>query len=239
MTSQIAKMRLLRAAPEPTVVPTVILCENSIVRLGFAHLLSNTCFQVVDVEVAKDVQPLPFEDASTALIIVSAGSDVCEAAKTVEQLRREASSAKVVVIADSVDVASITRMYRAGVDGLLLSTTRHEALIKALEMIMMGERLFPSTALLDVTQEIEQQQMRLTDRPEASQDDSTPAVLRALSEREKEVLSRLTKGAQDKVIARDLNLAEATVKVYVKSLLKKLGAQNRTQAAVIASSYIA
>jgi len=238
MTSQIANTRSLPTTPEPAGIPTIILCENSIVRLGLAHLLSNTCFQVIDVDLPKDAHPLPFEDASAALIIVSVGSDVVETSKTVEQLRREALPAKIVVIADSADVTAITRMYRAGADGLLLSSTRHEALIKALEMIMMGERLFPSTALLDVTQEIEQQQMHLTGRPDAPRSGDTPPALRTLSEREKEVLTRLTKGAQDKVIARDLNLAEATVKVYVKSLLKKLGAQNRTQAAVIASSYL-
>ncbi|WP_262031671.1 LuxR C-terminal-related transcriptional regulator [Microvirga sp. Mcv34] len=206
-------------------------------RLGLVHLLSNTNFQVVDFDATKDTQANSFEEASAALIIVGAGPDVCESSKTVAQLRGGDYSAKIVVLADSADVTAIRSIYRAGADGLLLSTTRHDALIKALELIVMGERLFPSTALLDVTHEIEQ--TKIAGVPVASTEQTGPHVLETLSDREREVLARLTKGAQDKVIARDMNLAEATVKVYVKSLLKKLGAQNRTQAAVIATSRLA
>jgi two-component system, NarL family, nitrate/nitrite response regulator NarL len=238
MTAYTANRGLPLAAREAACVPTIILCDNSITRLGLVHLLSNTCFRVMDGDPANFPRPLPFQDGSVPLIIIGAASDTGDAAKTVEQLRREAFSAKIVILADSADAAAITRTYRAGADGLLLATTRHDALIKALELIMMGERLFPSTALLDVTQEIEQQQAQPENPAENSHHEGAPPILRNLSDREMEVLSRLTKGAQDKVIARDLNLAEATVKVYVKSLLKKLGAQNRTQAAVLASSYL-
>jgi len=234
MTSQIVIKRPFRAVAGTAGVPTIIVCENSIIRLGLVHLLSNTNFQVVDFDVTKDVQSLSLEEAPAALIIVGAGPDVGGSARSVEQLRGGDYSAKIVVLSDTADVTAIRLLYRAGADGLLLSTTRHDALIKALELIMMGERLFPSTALLDVTHEIEQ--TKFAGSPVTSSDQSGPHVLETLSEREREVLARLTKGAQDKVIARDMNLAEATVKVYVKSLLKKLGAQNRTQAAVIAAS---
>jgi DNA-binding CsgD family transcriptional regulator len=53
-----------------------------------------------------------------------------------------------------------------------------------------------------------------------------------LSNREEEILERLIAGAPNKVIARDLGITEGTVKVHVKSLCRKLGALNRTQAAI-------
>jgi DNA-binding NarL/FixJ family response regulator len=56
--------------------------------------------------------------------------------------------------------------------------------------------------------------------------------LHGLSSREKVVLVRLTDGRSNKEIARDLDLAEATVKIHVKSLLRKIGVKNRTQAAM-------
>ena len=54
----------------------------------------------------------------------------------------------------------------------------------------------------------------------------------SLSGREKEILQMLVKGFSNKRIARQLNIAEATVKVHVKGLLRKTNASNRTQAAV-------
>jgi two-component system, NarL family, nitrate/nitrite response regulator NarL len=58
------------------------------------------------------------------------------------------------------------------------------------------------------------------------------AYTRELTSREMEVLRRLARGNCNKLIARDLGIAEATVKVHVKSLLRKLRLLNRTQAAV-------
>jgi two-component system nitrate/nitrite response regulator NarL len=53
-----------------------------------------------------------------------------------------------------------------------------------------------------------------------------------LSSRENEILKLLRDGASNKAIARSLNLAESTVKVHLKSLMRKLDAGNRTQAAI-------
>nr|WP_281435966.1 response regulator transcription factor [Oricola nitratireducens] len=53
-----------------------------------------------------------------------------------------------------------------------------------------------------------------------------------LSRRELEVVRRLAGGMSNKLIARELEISEATVKVHLKSILKKLGVTNRTQAAI-------
>jgi two-component system nitrate/nitrite response regulator NarL len=53
-----------------------------------------------------------------------------------------------------------------------------------------------------------------------------------LSERENQILRCLIKGLSNKGIARELRIAEATVKVHVKGILRKVCAKNRTQAAI-------
>jgi two-component system nitrate/nitrite response regulator NarL len=58
-----------------------------------------------------------------------------------------------------------------------------------------------------------------------------------LSPREAQILSFITKGASNKVIARELNVAESTVKVHVKSVLRKIDVGNRTQAAIWAMGH--
>jgi two-component system nitrate/nitrite response regulator NarL len=61
---------------------------------------------------------------------------------------------------------------------------------------------------------------------------------RRLSQREQEILRWLMEGAPNKVIARKLNVAEATVKVHIKAILRKIGAHNRTQAAMWATQQL-
>jgi DNA-binding NarL/FixJ family response regulator len=62
--------------------------------------------------------------------------------------------------------------------------------------------------------------------------------LARLSTKELMILARLMEGAPNKLIARDLNIAESTVKVHVKSLLRKIRVSNRTQAAIWATDHL-
>lgn len=61
---------------------------------------------------------------------------------------------------------------------------------------------------------------------------TVPRGMQSLSDRENQVLSSLKDGLSNKQIARLLNISEGTVKVHVKAVLKKVGARNRTQAAI-------
>jgi two-component system nitrate/nitrite response regulator NarL len=61
---------------------------------------------------------------------------------------------------------------------------------------------------------------------------------RSLSAREAEILSSLMEGEPNKIIARRLHVAEATVKVHIKAILRKVGAANRTQAAMWAMDHL-
>ena len=63
-------------------------------------------------------------------------------------------------------------------------------------------------------------------------DQGSPDI--GLSPREREVLSRLCEGLANKEIARDLGLREPTIKLHVKTICRKLGARNRTHAAMLA-----
>lgn len=111
----------------------------------------------------------------------------------------------------------------AGVRGFLPKCISINALDLSLQLIALGENLFtvpfsvaggwedPAT----VPRGIEIAKLRIP-----------------LSPREVEILQRLGEGAPNKVIARELGVAEATVKVHVKSVLRKINVSNRTQAAV-------
>ena len=70
------------------------------------------------------------------------------------------------------------------------------------------------------------------DRENAEKGATQPGEVERLSGREKIILQQVMQGSSNKQIARELNIAEATVKVHIKSVLRKIRVSNRTQAAM-------
>jgi two-component system nitrate/nitrite response regulator NarL len=87
---------------------------------------------------------------------------------------------------------------------------------------MLGEKVFPSRLAALMSGE----SWALRSQPKPAVGDVP------LSGRELEIVQRLTDGLPNKLIASELSITEATVKVHLKTILKKIGAQNRTQAAI-------
>jgi two-component system nitrate/nitrite response regulator NarL len=127
---------------------------------------------------------------------------------------------------------------QAGAAGVLHTAAAPEVLVKSLELIVLGERVFPAAAILSAVNRMAP--LRQEHRPETTEariDSGLPGEGR-LSRREQEVLHLLMGGASNKIIARQLDVAEATIKVHVKGILRKIGAQNRTQAAIWATTHL-
>ncbi|HBM60889.1 response regulator transcription factor [Salipiger marinus] len=123
---------------------------------------------------------------------------------------------RVAIISGTANREIAEQALAAGAAGFLPKTLSGKSLVNAVRFMAMGEQYAP----LDF--------MRAED--EAA---SNPLAER-LSRRELEVLEGLTLGKSNKEIARDLDLREPTVKLHVKTLYRKIGASNRTQAAMIA-----
>jgi two-component system nitrate/nitrite response regulator NarL len=129
---------------------------------------------------------------------------------------------RVVVLANELCLTDMARLLKAGVDGYLLKDLSAEALSLSLLLVMKGEKALPSS-LASV----------LADDPRT--DAAHGASIKAqkhLTEREQQILRCLLNAYSNKHIARALNISEGTVKVHLKSLMKKIAAGNRTQAAL-------
>ncbi|MFN4058449.1 MAG: response regulator [Roseinatronobacter sp.] len=113
-----------------------------------------------------------------------------------------------------------------GARGFLTKSMPARALLHAIRLMLEGERFVPVDVMLSFPV------APATPAPEAS----TPARQMSLTARELEVLVALCNGKTNKEIARDLGLREPTIKLHVKTLYRRLGASNRTQAAMIARS---
>ncbi|MFI8929615.1 response regulator [Streptomyces sp. NPDC053474] len=117
---------------------------------------------------------------------------------------------------------------RAGASGFLLKNTEAKALLEAVRTVARGEGLIAPAVTRRLIAEF------AAPRPVRSANAPDPAVLDALTRREREVLSCLGEGMSNAEIARRLDMAEATVKTHVSRLLGKLELRSRVQAAVLA-----
>lgn len=152
------------------------------------------------------------------LIIVDFG----QGADAIATLKSEQPQARTVVFAESAELALLADMFSAGADGYLLKSITPSALIESLRLVALGEKVFPSM-LTDFlgsmrTQQAGSERVRVGDV--------------ALSQRELDIIRRLADGNSNKAIAKELAITEATVKVHLKTVLRKLGATNRTQVAI-------
>lgn len=103
-----------------------------------------------------------------------------------------------------------------GAAGFVPKTLSAKSLVNAIRFMAMGEQYLPAGFMT------------------AEEPESKHPLAQKLTERERQVLKGLTEGKANKEIARDLDLSEPTIKLHVKTLYRKVGASNRTQAALIA-----
>jgi two-component system nitrate/nitrite response regulator NarL len=164
------------------------------------------------------------------------GSQEDDLGETIDRLKAQWPTAQVVLLTEHMEPAAIVQALQAGLGGLCSTAMKREALVKALEIVMLGETyISPAFAFL-LWDGASRHQARTDGNvivvPAAA------AVASKLSPREATILRHLTQGASNKQIARELGLAEATVKVHLKGILRKVRAANRTQAAMWAQQHM-
>lgn len=141
-----------------------------------------------------------------------------DGAEGLRALRSAAPGLPVAVAADRADGRTAARALRVGADALLDKSMAADALVHALHLLALGGAVYP-----------------VAGRPEiaaAHLAGSVEAGGAPLSHREAEILAGLLAGRSNKAIGRRLGISESTVKMHCKTLMRKIGAQNRTQAAV-------
>lgn len=220
-------------------IKAVLISKNALIGTGIKHLLEESCYTIGNV--APDVAALPssYPDAEPDLFIIDGDSCIEQTLESVRILRSRHSNARIAVIANDYDLNFVRLGHAAGVHGFCLSGSSRDVLVKSLELITLGEGVLPPAVMASLLNGGEAAfAPKPFDGRVAVRDSSEGHKVAKLSAREAEVLRHLMEGAANKVIARELDVAEVTVKVHVKTILKKIGAANRTQAAMWASAHL-
>jgi DNA-binding NarL/FixJ family response regulator len=215
----------------------VILVGKSILlREGFAKILRAANFRIVtSVSNADDLRPSKAKLYLPLYLIVHTGDDFDIALEQISLLRNRHPDARIAIVADHYRTNELTSAFRAGANGYFVNVITSDRFIRSVELVMMGETIFPSAFLSFI---IDANRPHLVEAAASdrngekiafsTQDTTAPLF----SPREKVILRCITEGASNKHIARKIDSAEATVKVHLKAILRKIRAQNRTQAAV-------
>ncbi len=152
------------------------------------------------------------------LILLDLSMRGMDGIETLAAMRDADISAHIVVFTVSDDRADVIAALKAGADGYLLKDVEPDYLVASIQQACSGKMV-----LSDQLTEILASSFR---------DDEKEKDLRALTRRELQILKYIAEGLSNKLIARKLDIAESTVKVHVKHLLKKLSFRSRVEAAV-------
>ncbi|BBC72717.1 DNA-binding response regulator [Altererythrobacter sp. B11] len=139
-------------------------------------------------------------------------------------MRKQCGEVRLVFLTQDLDVDYMIEAFGHGAHGFILNDVGCESLLNSLHLVALGEKFLPGKLVDSLPQMSSGGSLMM----KGGVGDSP------LSDREAEILNCLVVGLPNKLIARRLDLCEATVKVHVKGILRKLGVQNRTQAAIFA-----
>jgi len=131
-----------------------------------------------------------------------------------------------IVLSASENSAHIKKCFELGVTGFVTKSAPKEALFEAISKALEGEQFVPKyliEAVPDVARVID----------EVDYGANIEIIAELITGRQLDILNCISRGHSNKQIARELALAENTVKVHVSAMLKSLGLSNRTQAGIL------
>ncbi|WP_339028198.1 response regulator transcription factor [Bradyrhizobium symbiodeficiens] len=210
------------------VTPTYIIQGDNLFREGLRLLLSDTCFRphgcATELEHLIEVP----RDRTTLFIVGANQVVVCN------KIRDHFPLAFIVAIADESNPSVLSAALENGANAALFNSVSPSALINSLRALIDGK-----LSLADARLCSRKMQPRFGDTALPPLQHDAPWEVtsdlfrpRQLSSRELEILDRIVQGESNKHIARFFSITEPTVKVHVKNIFRKIGANNRTQAAM-------
>jgi two-component system, NarL family, nitrate/nitrite response regulator NarL len=202
-------------------VRAVVVDDHPLFRSGARDLMERSgAFQVV-AEAGSGREGLELTlSLRPDLLLLDVRLGDMDGHEALRRLRAAGSDVRVAIITASRDPEDLRSALRAGADGYLLKSVEPHALLAQLRRVADGQLVLAEGLGECLARSIRD-------------DRGSEALARAgLTERERQILEFIAEGHGNQRIAEDLDIAEATVKVHVKRLLKKLGLHSRVEAAL-------
>lgn len=164
------------------------------------------------IELALELEP--------DLITLDLNMQGMDGLETLRLMREKGVDARIIMLTVSDNDEDVVEAIRGGADGYLLKDMDPEEIVEKLKEATLGKMVMSAKLT-----EILASALRRPEKPGNQ-------ALASLTSREYEILKLIAKGMSNKLIARELDISDGTVKVHVKHFLKKLNLRSRVEAAV-------
>jgi two-component system nitrate/nitrite response regulator NarL len=205
-------------------ISVLLVDDHTLFRSGIRSLLQrHPDFSVVG-EAADGVEGIKrAQQLQPQVVLLDLNMPGMSGVETLQLMRQDSPDSAIVMLTVSEDADDLATALRAGASGYLLKNIDTDYLTRAIRRAAAGETVVAEAMTAKLVAQLQSGVV-----PPSSSD------LDRLTPREREILDCLARGESNKTIARDLELAESTVKIHVQNVLKKLKLSSRVQAAVYA-----
>ena len=151
----------------------------------------------------------------------------------IASLKSDRPNLRILMLTVSEDEEDLSKALQSGADGYLLKTSESDQLCDAIAKVYEGQSVISPDMMTKLISGF--RQPTASDMNNSSVTNSAQ-MLEGLSPREKEIFLLIAKSLSNKQIARDLNIAETTVKIHIQHIFKKMNLTSRVQIAVSAAT---
>jgi DNA-binding NarL/FixJ family response regulator len=188
--------------------------DHPILREGIAAVLESEPDMEVVAEAANGREAVErFRAHRPDVTLIDLQMPVMGGIDAILEIRSHVAEARIIVLTTYSGDAQVARAFKAGASGYLLKGMLRKDLVETIRSVHAGQRRIPPEIAMEMA--------------EHYADD-------ALTPREVEILRQVAAGKANKVVADHLDISEETVKAHMRSILSKLGANDRTHAVTIA-----
>lgn len=227
-------------------ISVYLVGRESLLREGIKSLLGKNNFTITGEYDGIGGMPPPETEKPQVQLIIGIDEETRDFSEKIYTLKTVYTKSRVVIISGRAAMPSLMPALAAGIDALILKDISCDGLVGSLKLVAVGEKVYPTCMLShlsghsDLTavnsNDAEKIGHAYADKTGNTYADKTGNGSHPLSKQELKIVHCLTNGEPNKIIAQHLDITEATVKVHIKTILRKMGASNRTQAAIFAIS---
>ncbi len=210
-----------------TKIKVILADDHNLFRKMLFHLLSDEDDIEVIGEASTGKEALEqCKEKNPDILILDINMPVMDGLEAIRLLHTQNNNIKVIILTAIEDDDYIFKFIREGATAYLLKDTTPQEMLKTIRAAYYGESLIQAKVMKKILNEF----CKLSEQKGKNIHPTTNSkALESLTEREKEVLSLIAKGMNNKEIASSLVISEATVKTHVANLMSKLEKRDRVE----------
>jgi DNA-binding NarL/FixJ family response regulator len=228
--------RNIKNIPRGAAVKILVVDDHPLIVEALHHVLKGLAsdVEVFDARSAAEGRAQLEAHPDVDLLLLDLGLPKVDGFSLLADIRESFPTVPVVVLSGTDSREDVLRAIDSGAMGFIPKSSSNQVMLNALRIVLTGTPYIPLEALprIDAGDTADYAD---SVREPASDHHLSSARELGLTDRQAQVLALMLQGKPNKLICRELNLAEGTVKIHVAAILRALNVANRTQAVIEAS----